>query len=167
MNWYKAAAKNAVSVTPAEFGAMDRDEKEALARKTSLALATQRLFFTEEYRRKEWILEYLAQNPSIHPEAQPLFFTEQYEGKSKQYEGKSSILRRLAQNTSITPATQFLFFTQEYRWKAEVLDNLVGNKSFLKGDFNLEQLLLIRNAARGAMRLRVLSKRLEQIQEAQ
>ena len=155
MNWYKTATKTAVSVTPAEFGAMTREEKVALARKTSLALATQRLFFTEEYRRKEWILEYLAQNPSIHPELQPLFFAEPDLWKNR-------VLRSLALNRSITSETQRLFLTETYKWKNETLWYLEQNESFLR-DFTPDEWLKMKNAVRGRAKLLVLSKRLEQI----
>ena len=166
MNWYKAAAKrfnfwiigdNAL-VTPAEFGAITWGEKHLLSLRPNTSPLTQRLFFTQEYKRKDEALHYLAQNRGIHPETQRLFFTERYERKNP-------ILQYLAQNPNITPETQLLFLTEEYSWKDLVLETLERNKNFLRGDFTPEQWLEFKNAARGRMRLNVLSKRLEQLKE--
>ena len=216
MNWYKAAAKTAVSVTPAEFGAMDRDEKEALMRNPNISLLTQRLFFTEDYGNKHEALRHLALNPKITQETQRLFFTEKYEYKgwvlywlaknssitpatqllfftetykspfdtsqlgslarspsiapetqrlllTEEYENKGAVLEYLALNESIAPETQLLFFTEEYPDKNDVLEKLrAWNPSFLR-DFTTAQWRSIKNAARGVMRLLVLSKRLEKI----
>ena len=83
MNWYKAATKTAVSVTPAEFGAMTLREKRVLARNERITPETQRLFFTEPYEMKGEALVSLTRNPSITPATQLLFFTEEYEDKDK------------------------------------------------------------------------------------
>ena len=163
MNWYKAAAKrfnfwtigdNAL-VTPAEFGAITCGEKHLLSLRPNTSPLTQRLFFTQEYKRKDEALHYLAQNTGISPLTQPLFFTQEYEDKG-------DVLQNLAKNTSISPLTQLMFFTEPYERKNHVLASLIWNPSFLR-DFTKEQRLQIKNAARGEMRLLVLSKRLEQI----
>ena len=157
MNWYKVAEKAAVAVTHAEFRAMTWREKWDLAYSPSLTPEVQLLFFTEEYAEKSDVLRALASNPSLTPEVQPLFFTEEYN-----YKGYA--LYYLADNRSITPEVQLLFFTEElYGWKDEALKNLVRNHSFLR-DFTRAQWLQIKNAARGEMRLLILKKRLEQIQ---
>ena len=155
MNWYKAATETTVPVTPEGFRAMSLEEKGVLARNPSISLLTQRLFFTEEYKRKEWILAYLAQNPSIHPELQPLFFAEPDLWKNR-------VLRSLALNRSITSETQRLFLTETYKWKNETLWYLEQNESFLR-DFTPDEWLKMKNAVRGRAKLLVLSKRLEQI----
>ena len=156
MNWYKIATEGReVPITSEGFGAMTREEKVALARKTSLALATQRLFFTEEYGNKSQVLENLAWNRSVHPEVQPLFFTEEY-GK------KGAVLWDLAGNSSITPETQRLLITEKYEEKDNALWILAKNENFLR-DFTREELLLIKGVARGNLKLHVLSKRLKQI----
>jgi len=126
VNWYKMA-EAAVTVTPAEFGAMTREEKIVLAR-----------------------------NPSISPDTQRLFFTEDYEWKNQ-------AIKNLAFNEGIAPATQLLFFTEQYKDKDKALWNLAENHSFLRGEFTPGQWLQIKKAARGSMRLLVLSKRLKQI----
>ena len=168
MNWYKAAAKrfnfwtigdNAL-VTPAEFGAITCGEKHLLSLRPNTSPLTQRLFFTQEYEGKEDALHFLADNRGIHPETQRLFFTERYTVRYK-----SNTLWYLAQNPNITPETQLLFLTEEYSWKDLVLETLERNKNFLRGDFTPEQWLEFKNAARGRMRLNVLSKRLEQLKE--
>ena len=97
----------------------------------------------------------LAWNTSITQETQFLFFTEDYKNKGE-------VLYYLARNPSITPEVQPLFITERYEKKDWVLENLVDNPSFLC-DFTREQLLQIKNAARGNAKLLVLSKRLEQI----
>ena len=156
MNWYKIATEGReVPITSEGFGAMTREEKVALARKTSLALATQRLFFTEEYGNKSQVLENLAWNRSVHPEVQPLFFTEEY-GE------KHWALQNLAVNPSITLETQRLFFTEPYERKNQILANLTGNPIFLQ-NLTTAQWLQFKNAARGNAKLLVLSKRLKQI----
>ena len=161
MNWYKVA-ETAVAVTSAEFGAMTWDEKVDLAENRGITPATQRLFFTEKYAEKRGdphaILWSLAGNPSITPETQRLFFTERYEWKGY-------VLQDLARNESIAPEIQPLFLTQEYPKKNDVLEYLAWNPSFLRGDFTTAQWRSIKNAARGSMRLLILSKRLEQIQK--
>ena len=184
MNWYKAATEAAVAVTPAEFGVMDLLQKRALALNESITPETQFLFFTEDYKNKGEVLYYLARNPSITPEVQPLFFTEEYAEKNEvlwslarnpsitleaqrlffteSYESTWEILSNLAINPNITPEVQPLFITERYEKKDWVLENLVDNPSFLC-DFTREQLLQIKNAARGNAKLLVLSKRLEQI----
>ena len=190
MNWYKVATEGrAVPITSEGFGAMTRKEKRALARNGNITLATQLLFFTEEYGNKSQVLENLAWNTSIHPETQRLFFTEDYVDKhealrhlafnpgitqetqrlffTEKYKYKDWVLQDLARNESIAPETQRLFFTEKYEGKDEdiygVLENLVQNPSFLRGEFTPGQWHSIKNAARGVMRLLVLSKRLEQI----
>ena len=155
MNWYKKAEAATVSVTPEEFGAMDWDEKRALAENRGITPATQLLFFTEEYEDKDVALWDLAGNPNLTPEVQRLFITQEYWGKHW-------ALRALTDNPSIHPEVQPLFFTQKYDNKDEVLRALASNHSFLR-DFTLKQLLQIKKVARGGMRLLVLSKRLEQI----
>ena len=153
MNWYKAAAKTAVSVTPERFGAMTWREKRVLARNERISPATQRLFFTEEYEGKHFTLWNLSQNRSITLETQRLFFTEDY---------KNKMLENLAWSEDIHPEMQLLFFTEEYENKGKVLENLAWNPSFLQ-NFTPEQMLIVKNAARGVMRLQVLKKRLEKI----
>ena len=155
MNWYKTATKTAVSFTPAEFVAMTLREKEALARNESITPATQRLFFTESYMGKHYALWNLSQNRSITLETQRLFFTEDY--KSKYW-----VLEALAWSENIHPEVQLLFLTQEYPKKNDVLEYLAWNPIFLQ-NFTPEQILIVKNAARGEMRLQVLKKRLEQI----
>ena len=184
MNWYKTAAKTAVSVTPAEFGAMTYEKKKTLARNESITPELQRLFFAEEYEAKGSILMYLSLNPSITPATQLLFFTEEYEKKgwalkflarnrgiipevqrlfiTQEYWGKYWTLRALTDNPSIHPEVQLLFFTEPYEDKVEILGYLTGNPSFLQ-NFTTAQWLQIKNAARGEMRLQVLKKRLEKI----
>ena len=184
MNWYKAATKTAVSVTPAEFVAMTLREKRVLARNERITPETQRLFFTEPYEMKGEALVSLTRNPSITPATQLLFFTEEYEDKdqvlsylarkigiipevqrlfiTQEYWGKYWTLRALTDNPSITQETQLLFFTESYQGKNRILQDLVKNPSFFRG-FTSEQWLRFKNAARGAGKLHVLSKRLEQI----
>ena len=157
MNWYKAATETTVPVTPEGFGAMSLEEKGVLARDPSISLLTQQLFFTEEYKRKEWILAYLAKNPSIHPELQPLFFAEPDLWKNR-------VLRNLALNPNITSETQRLFLTETYKWKNETLWYLEQNESFLR-DFTPDEWLKMKNLVRGRAKLHVLSKRLEQLKE--
>ena len=218
MNWYKKAEAATVSVTPEGFGAMDWDEKRALAENRGITPATQRLFFTEKYAEKRGdrygVLWSLAGNPSITPETQRLlitekyeekdnvlwrlaknesishqtqlmFFTEEYKGEVLQglaqnrsitpeaqtlfftepYERKNQILENLAWSENIHPEVQRLFFTEKYENKGKVLEDLAENPSFLRGDFTTAQWHSIKNAARGSMRLLILSKRLEQIQK--
>ena len=146
MNWYKAATKTAVTVTPAEFGAMGLLQKRALAGNESITPETQRLFFTEPYKMKGDALLYLARNPSVTPEVQRLFFTAPYPTTSYldiEHTGKFHILLKLAENRSITPETQLLFFTEWYgnsdfqnkSWrhgsqhKGWILQRLAGNRS--------------------------------------
>ena len=184
MNWYKAATKTAVSVTPAEFVAMTWREKRVLARNERISPELQRLFFAEEYETKGSILMYLSRNPSITPATQLLFFTEEYEDKdqvlsylarnrgiipevqrlffTQEYWGKYWTLRALTDNPSIHPEVQLLFFTEPYEDKMEILGYLTGNHSFF-WNFTSAQWLQIKNAARGVMRLLILKKRLEQI----
>ena len=185
MNWYKAAIKTAVSVTSAEFGAMTWEEKRTLARNESITPELQRLFFAEEYETKGLILANLSRNPSITPATQLLFFTEEYEDKdqvlghlawnrsitpevqrlffTQEYWGKYWTLRALTDNPSIHPEVQLLFFTEPYEDKMEILGYLTGNHSFF-WNFTRAQWLQIKNAARGVIRLLILKKRLEQIQ---
>ena len=155
MNWYKAATKTAVSVTPAEFVAMTWDEKITLARNESITPATQRLFFTERYEMKDLFLARLAWNRSITLETQRLFFTEDYGNKSQ-------VLEALAWSEDIHPEVQLLFLTQEYPKKNDILGNLAWNPIFLQ-NFTPEQMLIVKNAARGNAKLLVLSKRLKQL----
>ena len=139
MNWYKAAAKTTVAVTPAEFGAMGLLQKRALALNESITPETQRLFFTEPYKMKGDALLYLARNPSVTPEVQRLFFTAPYPTTSYldiEHAGKFHILLNLAENRSITPETQRLFFTERYgnnafQKKGYVLQRLAGNRSII------------------------------------
>ena len=188
MNWYKAAEAATVSVTPEGFGAMDWDEKRALAENRGITPATQRLFFTEKYAEKRGdqygVLWSLAGNPSITPETQRLLITEKYEEKdnvlwrlaknesispltqqlffTQEYERKGDVLWYLAMNSNIAQETQRLFFTEPYERKNQILENLAWNPIFLR-DFTSEQMLIVKNAARGEARLLVLSKRLKQI----
>ena len=188
MNWYKVAEAATVSVTPEGFGAMDWDEKRALAENRGITPATQRLFFTEKYAEKRGdqygVLWSLAGNPSITPETQRLLITEKYEEKdnvlwrlaknesishqtqlmffTEEYKEKGTILGYLAHNPSIHPEVQPLFFTEPYEDKMEILGYLTGNHSFF-WNFTLKQWLQIKNAARGEMRLLILKKRLEQL----
>ena len=186
MNWYKAATKTAVSVTPAEFGAMTWREKRVLARNESITPELQRLFFTEPYEMKGEALVSLTRNPSITPATQLLFFTEEYEDKdqvlsylarkigitleaqrlffTQEYWGKYWTLRALTDNPSIHPEVQLLFFTESYEDKMEILGYITGNHSFF-WNFTSAQWLQIKNAARGVIRLLILKKRLEQIQK--
>jgi len=189
VNWYKMA-EAAVTVTPAEFGAMTREEKIVLARNPSISPDTQRLFFTEDYEGKRGdqygILWRLALNPSIIPEVQRLFFTEEYEGKSsclgrlalrksiapevqllfftESYEGKWDVLLRLAINNPymMTQETQRLFITESYQGKSEILTFLARNENFLL-DSTPYEWLLMRKSAKGSAKLLVLSKRLKQL----
>ena len=146
MNWYKAAEKAAVAVTPAEFGAMGLGQKRALALNESITPETQRLFFTEPYKMKGDALLYLARNPSVTPEVQRLFFTAPYPTTSYldiEHAGKFHILLNLAENRSITPETQLLFFTERYedyvfqtfthkmQLKGWILQRLAGNRSII------------------------------------
>ena len=180
MNWYKIASEgHAVAVTPEQFGAMTPEEKQALARNTNLSPQTQRLFFTERYELTDWVVQDLAQNRNITQETQSLFFTGKFTPHglasntsitletqrlffTEDYEWKKQALKNLALNESIAPATQLLFFTEQYKDKDKVLWNLTGNWKFLR-NFTTAQWLQIKNAARGGMRLLVLSKRLKQI----
>ena len=109
-----------------------------------------------EFRAMTWREKWdLTHSPSLTPEVQLLFF-------AGEYKRKSEALYNLAWNRSITPEVQRLFFTELYGGKANTLSHLVDNPMFLH-DFTLEELLLIRNVVRGAAKLHVLSKRLEQI----
>ena len=124
-NWYKLA-EVALNITPQEFKAMSFNDKEALARNTSISPETQRLFLKPEYWY-QWQYRFLAfsllaQNPSIIPEIQQLLFTEK----------NTVILNALAGNPSLIPQIQLLFFTEEYSDKNEVLKILFQNPSFLK-----------------------------------
>ena len=133
MNWYKAAEAAAVAVTPERFRAMTFPEKMALA-KSSTSPLTQRLFFTEEYGRKDVALWDLAGNEDLTPEVQSRFITEEYSGKYQ-------VLCRLAENTSIHPETQLLFFTKQDNGvnKDSVLRHLANNPSIT---LEAQQLLL-------------------------
>ena len=129
MNWYKLAEAEAeeVTVTPDQFQAMSFNDKEALARNTSITQETQRLFLKPEYwyqwQYRFLALSNLAHNPSIIPEIQQLLFTDK----------NTVILNALAGNHSLIPQIQLLFFTEEYEEKNEVLKILFDNPSFLKG----------------------------------
>ena len=124
MNWYKIAALN---ITPKEFQTKHYQELIDIARNTSITPQTQLLFFTEKYKHKNWVLQYLSYNTSISSQTQSMFFTQEYVGKN-------SILWTLAENTSITPQTKLLFFTQEYGDKHHVLKFILRNRNiFLKG----------------------------------
>ena len=160
------------------------DKHEALrhlALNPGITQETQRLFFTEKYKYKDWVLQDLAQNRNITQETQSLFFTGKFTPHSlawnpsitletqrlfftESYEEKNQSLENLAHNERIAPATQLLFFTEQYKDKDKVLWNLTSNYGFLR-NFTKEQRLQIKNAARGVMRLLVLSKRLKQIVE--
>ena len=155
MNWYKKAEETTVTVTSAEFRAMTWKEKMALAGNTSISHQTQQLFFTQKYERKCYVLRALVRNTSISQQTQQLFLTQEYEGKG-------DVLWCLAKNSNIAPETQRLFFTEPYERKNHVLANLTGNPIFLQ-NLTTAQWLQIKNAARGGMRLLVLSKRLKQI----
>ena len=150
-----------------------------LALNSSITQETQRLFFTERYFLTDWVLQDLAQNRNITQETQSLFFTGKFTPHglalntsitletqrlffTEDYEWKKQALKNLALNESIAPATQLLFFTEQYKDKDKVLWNLTGNWKFLR-NFTTAQWLQIKNAARGGMRLLVLSKRLKQI----
>jgi len=156
VNWYKAAAKQIVPVvTPERFGTMTSKEKGRLAENRRLTPELQLLLFTEPYERKSDVLWYLALNSNITQETQRLFFTEPYERKD-------TVLWYLALNPKITQETQRLFFTEKYPDKNDVLANLAWNPIFLQ-NFTPEQMLIVKNAARGEARLHVLKKRLEQL----
>ena len=160
MNWYKIASEDhAVAVTAEQFGAMTWEEKRDLVwpQDPNISTLTQRLFFTEQYLNKGYALTFLAVNRGITQAIQRLFFTEEYELKSW-------ALSNLSLNRGITQETQLLFLTEDYSDKDDVLQDLVKNPSFLRG-FTSEQWLRFKNAARGGMRLLVLSKRLEQLKE--
>jgi len=139
-----------------------------LAQNPNISQQIQQLFFTEEYlgretgssreHRKGDVLLALARNTNLSSQTQQLFFTEEYA-----YKGYA--LQDLAQNPNISQQIQPLFFTQEYERKNQILQYLAENPSFLRGDFTTAQWLQIKNAARGKMRLLILSKRLEQIQK--
>jgi len=171
---------HAVAVTPKQFGAMTPEEKQALARCTNLSPQTQRLFFTERYEFTDWVVQDLARNKKITQETQSSFFTGKFTPHglafntsitletqrlffTEDYEWKNQAIKNLAFNEGIAPATQLLFFTEQYKDKDKALWNLAENHSFLRGEFTPGQWLQIKKAARGSMRLLVLSKRLKQI----
>ena len=193
MSWYKKIVDRAalmrehkaVSVTSAEFGAMTWREKQSLSWRPVLTPEVQMMFFAESYENKGMILQALTQNKALLPEIYPLFFKQNYEGKKYVLESlaeNSSIpletqllffkpeywvnkfhaLYHLVYNANILPEAQRLFFTEEYPHKNRILAIIVRNPSFLQ-NLNSGQWLQIKNAARGAMRLLVLSKRLEKI----
>ena len=193
MSWYKKIVDRAalmrehkaVSVTSAEFGAMTWREKQSLSWRPVLTPEVQMMFFAESYENKGMILHTLTQNKALLPEIYPLFFKQNYEGKKYVLENlaeNSSIpletqllffkpeywvnkfhaLYHLVYNANILPEAQRLFFTEEYPHKNRILAIIVRNPSFLQ-NLNSGQWLQIKNAARGVMRLLVLSKRLEKI----
>jgi len=186
VNWYKVATEAAVAVTSERFGVMTPEEKRALARNTSISPQTQRLFFKQNYEGKKYVLRALALNAGISQQTQQLFFTQEYEDKdslqylagnpsitpevqrlffTEEYKGDGEALRILAWNTSISPLTQQLFFTEPYERKNQILQYLAENPSFLRGEFTTGQWRSIKNAARGSMRLLILSKRLKRLEQ--
>jgi len=193
VSWYKKIVDRAalmrehkaVSVTSAEFGAMTWREKQSLSWRPVLTPEVQMMFFAESYENKGMILQSLTQNKALLPEIHPLFFKQNYEGKKYVLESlaeNSSIpletqllffkpeywvnkfhaLYHLVYNANILPQAQRLFFTEEYPDKNRVLAIIVRNPSFLK-NLTSGQWLQIKNAAKGSMRLLILSKRLEQL----
>ena len=155
MNWYKLA-EAALNITPDQFKAMSLNDKEALARNTSITQETQRLFLKPEYwyqwQYRFLALSNLAYNPSIIPEIQQLLFTEK----------NPVLLNALAQNHSLIPQIQLLFFTEEYSDKNEVLKILFDNPSFLKG-VTLQELREFTKAKEA--RLPVYKKRFKDVRE--
>ena len=154
-NWYKLA-EVALNITPAQFKAMSFNDKEALARNTSITQETQRLFLKPEYwyqwQYRFLAFSFLAGNPSLIPEIQQLLFTEKH----------PVILDTLAGNPSLIPQIQLLFFTEEYSDKNEVLKILFHNPSFLKGLTPKEMREFTKTKE---FRLPVYKKRLKQIRK--
>ncbi len=155
MNWFKTA-NTSKRITRQKFLGMNVSQKLSLVKNKSITPEVQKMFFTENYEDKGRVLYYLAHNTSITPEVQTLFWTQNYEDKGR-------VLIFLAGNRSLTPEMQTLFWTQNYEDKGDFLRLLARNPSFLRG-FTREQLLLIKKLARGETRLKILKKRLEQVQ---
>lgn len=71
-------AETSLSVTTEQFLAMKCMEKRELALSTRITPEVQKMFFTEAYEGKRFVLMALAQNTSITPEIQMMFFSEDY-----------------------------------------------------------------------------------------